>query len=62
MMRATIVIEQGLLKVNKDWSGWSALTSSAPRIRFFQAAFSEKNLYPATSEEYVPSTPVLISV
>ena len=61
-MRSKIFFEQGILKLNKDWSGWTKLTQNEQYIRFFKTIFTEKNYYPHYSDEYLADRPFEITI
>ena len=52
MMQTKIYYEQVMLKHNSDWSGFTKLTSTEPKKRFYLIKTTDKTYYPSTSDNF----------
>ena len=55
-------MEQGLLEYHRDWSGWTSLSQSENRDSFFRSVYTEKTMFPTTSDQYESGKPFEISI
>ena len=62
MMRSKLLIEQGILKLDQDWSGLTRLTGAEKYERFFTNSFAEKVYYPSYSDDYIEDRPIEITI
>ena len=62
MMRTSINLEQGMLEFNNDYSGYTKVTSSEEKSRFFVNRVGDKIYYTSMSDEYVAGRPFEIKI
>ena len=62
LMRMKIYFEQGMLTHNSDWSGFTKLTQTERKTRFFMTSYTDETYYPETSVDYIAGRPFEISI